>query len=459
MHRPPPMTLVAHARAVIVLGLPLAGGHIAQMILHVTDTVMLGWYSVETLAAGVLGATGFFLIFVLGAGFAQAVMPLVAAATGRGEPAEVRRFARMGAWLSVLYGVLAYPLFWWSGALLRLLGQSPEIAALGEAYLRIAGIGLVPALLVMVLRSLLSALERAQVVLWTTIAAAVANAVLNWMLIFGNLGLPEMGIAGAALASVLVQIITLLLLASYAALAPRMAQYRLFLRMWRPDWPAFRQVFRLGWPIGMTGLSEGFLFSASSVMMGWIGTVELAAHGIAVEVTAIAFMLHVGISNAATVRTGRFLGAGDVTALRDGALAALGISFAVGLSVIVVYLTLADPMVRLFLNPHDPAADAIVAVGMVFVYVAALFQLADAGQVMALGLLRGLGDTRRPMLLTVFSYWFVGIPASYLLAFPAGLGGIGLWLGLVIGLATAASLLLWRFRRLLATLAQKGALR
>lgn len=459
MHRPPPMTLAAHARAVIVLGLPLAGGHVAQMILHVTDTVMLGWYSVEALAAGVLGASTFFLVFVLGSGFAQAVMPLVAAAIGRGEPQEVRRATRMGAWLSVLFGILAYPLFWWSGPVLLLLGQSPEIAALAENYLRIAGIGLVPALLVMVLRSFLTALERAQVVLWTTLVAAVANAILNWGLIFGNLGLPELGIAGAALASVLVQVLTLLLLAGYAGLVPRLAAYRLFVRMWRADWPAFGQVFRLGWPIGLTGLSEGGLFHASAVMMGWIGTVELAAHGIAIEVTAIAFMLHVGISNAATVRTGRFLGAGDVVALRDGALAALGISFAVGLTVIIVYLTLAEPMVRVFLNPHDPAAEAIVAVGMAFVFVAALFQLADAGQVMALGLLRGLGDTRRPMLLTVFSYWLVGIPSSYLLAFPAGLGGLGLWLGLVIGLVTAASLLLWRFRRLLANLSQTGAAR
>jgi MATE family multidrug resistance protein len=456
MQRPSPLTFVAHARAVIVLGLPLAGGHIAQMILHVTDTVMLGWYSVEALAAGVLGASTFFLVFVLGSGFAQAVMPLVAAATGRGEPDEVRRATRMGAWLSMIYGILAYPLFWWSGPVLRLLGQSPEIATLAETYLRIAGIGLVPALLVMVLRSFLSALERAHVVLWTTLAAAVANAVLNWALIFGNFGLPELGIAGAAVASVLVQILTLVLLAAYAALVPRLAAYRLFVKMWRADWPAFGQVFQLGWPIGLTGLSEGGLFHASAVMMGWIGTVELAAHGIAIEVTAIAFMLHVGLSNAATVRTGRFLGAGDTAALRDGARVALAISFLVGLCVIGVYMTLAAPIVQLFLNPGDPAAAAIISTGVVFIYVSALFQLADAGQVMALGLLRGLGDTRRPMVLTAVSYWLIGIPASYLLAFPAGLGGPGLWLGLVIGLVTAASLLLWRFNRLLAFEMQKG---
>jgi MATE family multidrug resistance protein len=181
--------------------------------------------------------------------------------------------------------------------------------------------------------------------------------------------------------------------------------------------------------------------------MGWIGTTELAAHGIAIEVTAVAFMIHLGLSNAATVRVGWAEGAGDGQGLREGAAMALGLSGVAAFAIIALYLTMAEPIMRLFLNPADPRADEIVAFGSVLIVLAALFQLFDAGQVMLLGLLRGLRDTRVPMVQTAISYWLVGIPASYLLAFPLGLGGAGLWLGLTVGLAVAACLLglrLWR---------------
>ena len=442
-----PARLRAHARALLALGLPLAGSQVAQMALHVTDTIMLGWHSVDALAAGVLGASTFFLVFTLGSGFAQAVMPMVAAALGRGDEAQVRRDARMGLWLSAAFGVMAYPIFWNARPILDALGQDPVVAALAADYLRVAGTGLVPALGVMVLRSFLSALGRGQVVLWVTLAGVAINAALNWVLIFGNLGAPEMGVVGAAVASVGVQVAMLGLLAAYAAWGPGLARYGVLTRLWRSDWPALGQVFRIGWPIGLTGLSEGGLFHASAIMMGWIGTTELAAHGIAIEVTAVAFMIHLGLSNAATVRVGWAEGAGDGQGLREGAAMALGLSGVAAFAIIALYLTMAEPIMRLFLNPADPRADEIVAFGSVLIVLAALFQLFDAGQVMLLGLLRGLRDTRVPMVQTAISYWLVGIPASYLLAFPLGLGGAGLWLGLTVGLAVAACLLglrLWR---------------
>jgi len=441
------IALRAHARALVVLGLPLAGSQLAQMALHVTDTIMLGWHSVEALAAGVLGASSFFLVFTLGSGFAHAVMPLVAAALGRDDDAQVRRDTRMGLWLSAGFGVLAYPLFWNARPILDALGQDPVVAGLAADYLRVAGIGLAPALGVMVLRAFLSSLERGHVVLWVTLAGVAINAALNWVLIFGNLGAPEMGVVGAAAASVGVQVAMLVLLAAYAARGRGLGRYAVLSRLWRADWAALRQVFHLGWPIGLTGLSEGGLFHASAIMMGWIGTTELAAHGIAIEVTAVAFMLHLGLSNAATVRVGRAEGAGDRAGLRDVSVAALGLSGGMACAIIALYLSLPEPIIRLFLNPADPRAPEIIAFGSVLIAFAALFQFFDAGQVMLLGLLRGLRDTRVPMVQTAISYWLVGIPASYLLAFPLGLGGAGLWLGLTVGLAVAACLLglrLWR---------------
>ena len=438
-------TYGAHLRALVTLALPLVGSNLAQMALHVTDTVMVGWYGVVELAAVVLGASTFFILFILGAGFAQAVMPLVASALGRGDEVRARRETRMGIWLSILFGLVIYPVMWWSGAILIALHQAPEVAALAQDYLRIAGAGMIPALLIMALKSFLSALDRAGIVLWATLAGVALNIVLNWMLIFGNWGAPELGVKGAAIASVATQLLTLAVMVAYAAFHADLRRFRLFQRFWRPDWPALRQVYRLGWPIGLTGLFESGLFEAAALMMGWIGTTELAAHGIALELVAIAFMSHLGLSNAATVRTGRFRGTGDRQGLRDGALVAIVLSAIIAAVIIALFVIAPAPLIRLFLDMANPEAEAIVVYGSVLLACAALFQAADAAQVMALGFLRGVQDTRVPMVIASVSYWLIGIPASYLLAFPLGQGGVGIWLGLVVGLAFAAVLLMLRF--------------
>ncbi len=442
---PPARPAPGHLRATLVIGLPLVGSHLAQFALHVTNTVMLGWYGVLPLAAGVLGASTFFIVFILGSGIAKAVLPLVAAALGQGDEAQVRRDTRMGLWLSTLFGAAIYPLFLWSEPILLGLGQGTEVSALSADYLRIAGLGMVPALLVMVLRSYLAALGRTQVVLWVTVAAVAVNAVLNWGLIFGNWGWPELGVRGAAIVTVTVQILSLVILALYAAALPELRRFQLFQRFWRPDWPAMGRVFRLGWPIGLTGLAEGGLFEASALMMGWIGTMELAAHGIALEITAVCFMVHVGLSNAVTVRAGRFHGAGDVAGVRAAARTGIAVSLVFALVTVAVYLAFPETLIRLFLSDDNPEAGRIVAFGSLLLAAAALFQLADATQAMGLGMLQGVQDTKVPMWIAAFSYWVVGVPTSYVLAFPMGFGGPGLWLGLAAGLTLAAVLLMLRF--------------
>ena len=430
-------------RAVLVLGLPLIGSHIAQFSITLTDTIMLGWYDVEALAAQVLGAEIFFVLFIFGSGFAWAVMPMVAAAQAAGEEAQVRRVTRMGAWASMAFGVVFLPFMLMSEQLLRALGQADVIAELGGAYLRIAGWGLFPALLVMVLKSYLAALERTQVVLWVTVAAVGLNILLNHALIFGNWGSPELGIRGAAIASIIVHFASLVALAVYAAW--RLPEHTLFQRLWRPDVEAFLAVFRLGWPIGITSLAESALFLASSVMMGWLGTLQLAAHGIAIQVTAVVFMLHMGLSNAATVRAGQAYGRRDPVGLRDGGMVVVALSGAVALVTVVFLLTVPEPIISAFMKPDEPDRDMVLALGVGLLAAAALFQLVDAAQVLALGLLRGIQDTRVPMLIAAVSYWAIGVPASYVLGFTFGMEGVGIWLGLAVGLACAGSALMLRF--------------
>jgi MATE family multidrug resistance protein len=283
------------------------------------------------------------------------------------------------------------------------------------------------------------------VVLWVTLGAVGLNVVMNWVFIFGNWGAPELGVVGAALATVSVQVASLLSLAIYAGWLPELRRFRLWQRFWRADWVAMGRVFRLGWPIGITGLAESGLFQASALMMGWIGTVELAAHGIAMEVAALAFMVHLGLSNAVTIRTAHADGTGDRIGMRDGALVGIALSAVFGVAMVAVFLTVPEPIIALFLDMAKPESAQIVAFGTVLLALAALFQLADAMQVIALGLLRGVQDTKVPMVLAAISYWLIGIPVSYVLAFPLGMGAVGLWLGLVVGLTVAAAALMLRF--------------
>ncbi|WP_212524049.1 MATE family efflux transporter [Actibacterium sp. MT2.3-13A] len=441
----PRTTYAQHLRATLSLGLPLVGSHLAQFAITLTDAVMLGWYDVETLAAQVLAGTLFFVLFIMGSGFAWAVMPMVATAAGAGEEAQVRRVTRMGLWISALFALLTLPFFVFAAPLLRAAGQAPAMAVLAQDYLHIAGPAILPGLMVMVLKSYLSALERTQVVLWITLGAVGVNALVNYALIFGNWGAPEMGIRGAALASLSVHMASMLGLGAYAALAT--PEHALFRRFWRADREAFGMVLRMGVPIGLTSLAEVGLFAASSVMMGWLGTVALAAHGIAIQVTSAVFMVHLGLSNTATIRAGRALGRRDAPGLRQGALVALALSAAVAVLTIVAFLGLPGPLIGLFVDPSDPLRPEILAMGVGLLAAAALFQVVDAAQVMALGLLRGLQDTRVPLAMAAVSYWGVGVPASYVMGFTLGWGGVGVWLGLACGLAVAGVLMTARFWR------------
>jgi MATE family multidrug resistance protein len=437
------MTLPQHLRAILLLGVPLIGGHLAQFAIGLTDTIMLGWYSVEALAAATLANTFFFVLFIMGAGFGWAVMPMVAQFQAKGDEIMIRRSTRMGVWLSIAFSVLVLPLLWFSAPLLRGLGQTDALAAAAQSYLRITGLGLIPALSVMALKSYLAALEHTRVVFWITALAAVANAVVNYALIFGNWGAPELGLRGAAIASAVTNTLSLVGVTIYIMLA--LPQHALFSRFWRPDTEVFLQVFRLGWPISLTSLAEVALFAASAVMMGWLGEVSLAAHGIVLQLATAAFMIHLGLSNVATVRAGNAVGRGDMAHLKLGAAAVAGLSVAASLVTVTVFLTMPDLLVSAFIDPSDDRYDTILTVGVGLLAMAALFQLVDGAQVIAVGLLRGMQDTKVPMIMAGFAYWVIGMPTGYILGFPMGFGGPGIWLGLVIGLAVAGLLMVTRF--------------
>lgn len=434
-------------KKMIVLGAPLAAGYIVHVSIGVTDTIMLGRYSVDALAAVVLGHTYFFVFFIVGGGFGHAVMPLVASAVSSGDDLQVRRFTRMGLWLSAAFSIIFLGSFWFSSAVLQLLGQDPSLSLVAQGYLRVVGFALFPALMVIVIKSYLSALELMRAVLLITLGGFIINIPLNYCLIFGNWGAPELGVQGAAIASLVVNIFMALGVALYAQWV--LPAQQIFARLWRPDWSAMVKVAKLGAPIGATSFAEVGLFSGASFMMGWLGTVPLAAHGVALQLTSLAFVVHVGLSGAATILVGKAYGRQDKTTLRQVSIAAFALSMVFATLTAIAYVTIPAPLLAAFIDAADPAFDQIIFYGSALLLMSALFQVVDAAQVMGLGFLRGIQDTAVPMAMAVVSYWIIGLPIAYIFCFIFDWGGPGLWAGLAVGLAAAAVMMLARFLLLL----------
>lgn len=434
-----------HLRATLLLGLPLVGSQLAQNLIWLTDTVMLGWLGAEELAASVLGTGLFFICFVVGSGVSNAVMSLVAVGEGRGDDRSVRRTTRMGLWAAIAYGVLIMIPLIFAEAILIALGQEPELAAMAADYTHVSMFGIAPALVAMTMRSFLSAVAHASVLLWVTLFGVTLNAVLVWTLIFGNFGAPALGLTGAAIGSVTTNCIMALALLVYAARKTGLRRYQLFVRFSTPDWQALGALLRLGIPIGLTVLAEVGMFNGAAVLMGWQGIIPLAAHGIVLQIASLAFMMPFGMSQAATVLVGRAAGRGDVMAVEQAAKVALAVSCSLGLATALLFWIVPAYLIAIFLDEADPDAARIIAYGVPLLGIAAAFQIFDAIQVTSAALLRGIRDAKIPMWLAILSYWGVGLPLAYALSVRTSYGGFGVWIGLAIGLALAAALLSWRF--------------
>lgn len=436
---------LSHFKATLALGIPLIGAQLAQLGIHTTDMVIVGQLGAEKLAAMVLAGQFFFVVFIFGSGFSVAVVPMVAQAYGQGDARAARRSLRMGMWVAIAYWVLALPIFFNAERILIYLGQNPNVAALTGHYLAIAKFGLLPALLFYVLRGLVSAIGRAGIILYVTIIMLVMNGILAYALVFGHFGLPAMGMNGAAVVAVIVNAFSFIFIVAYVQTREETKKYELFVRFWRPDWHALFEVLRLGLPIGITILAEVTLFAAASILMGQIGTVQLAAHGIALQLASIAFMIPLGLAQAATVRVGIARGQGDFKNLIRASIMIYAIACGIAICGGILFAAIPEFLASWFLDAKLPEAAEVLAYASSLVVIAGIFQLVDGIQAVTAGLLRGLKDARIPAMLALISYWPIGLALAWTMAFPLGFGGRGVWFGFVIGLSTAAVLLTVRF--------------
>jgi MATE family, multidrug efflux pump len=431
--------------ASVSIALPLALTNLGNIAINTTDVVMVGWLGAEMLAAGMLGFILNFLFLLGGIGLTSSVPALTAQAHGGGDARAVRRTIRQGLWVSVLYSVPSIAILMHGETILLALGQDPTAARLAGEYLTYAAWSLPFILGIMVLRALLATLDRAPVIFWITCLGIVLNIVINYGFIFGNWGLPRLEIVGAGVATTATSAIGFAIFAVYVVIHPATRGYQVFRRLWRADFERLMAIVRIGTPVAFTALLEEGLFMASTLMVGWLGPLTLAGHTIALQCASVAYMIPVGIAQAGTVRVGLAAGRGDSHDIGRAGWTAMTLGLAVMSCAALAFWFVPEPLARQFLDSADPHAAEVLAVAVSLLGVAAFFQLFDGAQVVGLGILRGLNDTRVPLAYALFGYWGLGAPLAYILGFVAGYGAVGIWIGFIVGLGTVAILSLMRF--------------
>ncbi len=429
------------------LAAPMALTQLGQIAMMATDLAFIGRLGNDAVAAAALAGTVYFVSFTIGMGLVSAVAPLAAQAFGAHRPRLVRRALRTGMWAALLISVPIMLLSLYGDRILLALGQAPDVAQLAQHYLFGLVWGVTPALWFLAIRGFMGAVNRPEPALWITLVAIPANALLAYLLIYGEWGLPQLGLLGAGLATTIVNFGTFLAGLWFARYRRPFRQYHVLGHFWRFDARLMRQLVVIGAPISIAFMLEYGLFSAAALLMGLISTTALAAHQVALQVTAILFMVPFGIGMAATVRVGQAFGRKDASAVKRAGLVAtmLGIGLVAALTLAVVLGRFA--IARLFFGSAENT-DAAVELTTILLLVGATFFIADGVQTIAAGALRGMNDTRVPLLFAVISYWLIGFTAACVLGFHTSLGAVGIWTGLSCGTAVYATLLVSRFRRL-----------
>lgn len=425
-------------RAVVRLAAPVVSVQVGLMLMGVVDSMMLGRLSGTALAASALGNSLLFGMIMFPMGILMALDPLIAQAFGAEDHHRVGVRFQQGVVVAVVLAIPLSLLMWDTEWLMRFFKQAPEIIDPAAAYTRWVVPGNLPFLLFVALRQTLQAMSLVRPAFIAIVAGNVMNVLANYCLIFGNWGFPALGVVGSAWATSVSRWMMLIVL----VWSGRRFLKRYWLRLSKVwTWNGYRKIFGIGVPIGWQMSLELWLFVAVALLIGNLGSRELAAHQIALNLASLAFMVPLGISGAAATRVGNAIGRGEVAAARRSAFVCLAFGATVMSFSGLVFFFAPELLSRLYTNEVD-----IIALAVQLIPIAALFQVFDGLQVVGAGVLRGTADTRFAAIIALIGYWFLGLPLGVFLAFRQGLGPQGLWLGLSAGLASVAVLFIWRIR-------------
>ena len=434
---------VREVRPTLTLALPIIVGQVSQMLMGVTDSIMIGHAGTVPLAASSFGGNVFALFFVLGIGMTVPVSIFVARARGAARLEDVSEYMRHGVALACIVGAIETLALVLIGTQLQRFGQPPEVLAIVKPFFFLIGVSITPVLLYLALRQYAEAMGRPWLPMYIMLAGVGLNIFLNWIFIYGRLGVPALGLTGAGISTFISRTLGALVILAWLRIDPvtRSAWPR---RWFAPlSWTRFREMLHIGLPASGMLFFESSAFTFATVMIGWRGAVPLAAHQIALSCASVAYMFPLGLSMAAGMRVSHAVGAGERTRLRPIGYSAAAMSLVLTGTFTVLFAFGGNFVASWFVK--DPA---VISLAASLLIIAALFQLFDGCQVTVSAALRAISDVRIPTIITFVAYWGVAIPLGYLLGVRGSLGAPGMWSGIAAGLAFAAVILVARFGRL-----------
>lgn len=425
------------------LALPIMAGQLGQTLVNLVDNLMVGRLGSDSLAAVSFANALFAVFFVLGMGISFALPPLVSEADGAGNHRKISIFFKHSLLVNFIFAILSCSLIISGLGLLQRMGQSPEVAALAQRYLYYIAWSMIPYMVFQTFRSYSEGLGNTWTPMVIIIIGNVLNVLFNYALIFGNWGMPAMGVEGASLGSLMARMIMMVLIVVVVWKREELRAYVAKANYKKYQWTEIKRILKLGIPTSMQMLFEVSAFSGAAIIMGLISSQAQAAHQIAINLASITFMICTGIAMAATIRVGNQLGLGNKVKMRDAGFSAVLQVVLIMAIFAVLFALLKDYLPFLYLDDMK-----VVEIATVLLICAAIFQVPDGVQVVSLAALRGVQDVKMPTIITFVSYWLIGIPFSYITAIVLDWGPVGIWLGLILGLTISATLLTMRFNKL-----------
>ena len=409
-------------------------------MMGVVDSIMVGRLGPVPLAAASLGNSLIFIILIIGIGCSIVISPLVAILVGGKRYSECGIYFRQSLLVNVAF-IFCYD---WSDFIgvnfIYKLNQPPEVIELTIVYMSIVGLSALPLMIYQTYKQFIEGLSIMKPAMVIAILANLINAFANWVLIFGELGFPKLGLAGAAWATFASRVFMALAIMFYVMRNEKFKQYDVTFHFRGINFPIIKKILRLGLPSGFQYFFEVGAFSFAVIMIGWIGANELAAHQIAINLASISFMAVLGISQAASIRVGNAMGEQSVSKIRKAGFTGIALGASIMSLAGLIFILLNKFLPTLYIDD-----EAVISIASRLIIIAALFQLSDGTQAVGIGVLRGLTDVKGPTIITFVAYWIISLPIAYVLAFNFNLGVDGVWIGLLIGLTVSAILLTFRF--------------
>jgi len=432
--------LKKHIISTFQLAYPVIIGQLGIIMMGVVDSLMVGKLGAAPLAAASLGNGTAFIIMIIGIGLSYAVTPLVAIAVGAGKFEDCGIYFRQSLLVNSVASVIIAVIIYFAADLIQYLDQPEEVQKQAVSYMRIIGLSAIPLLLFQSYKQFIEGLSVMRPAMIITLLANLVNAFANWVLIYGNLGFPALELNGAGWATFASRVFMSLALMGFVMNNKFFKQYDVSFHYRSINWTVIKKILSLGLPSGFQYFFEVGAFAFAVIMIGWLGTAQLAAHQIALNLASISFMAVLGISVAGSIRVGNAVGMKDIAETRRAGFTASLIGASIMMVAGITFITLRDFLPTLYVND-----EVVISYASSLLIIAALFQISDGTQAVGIGILRGLTDVKIPTAITFIAYWIVGLPVGYLLGFTYDLGVQGVWIGLLMGLTTSAILLTLRF--------------